>query len=127
VVRIEAAPINPSDLRSSRRRRRIQPLRLRPPKQVYVYGALDPGPTEFVRDFGMAWGFGGWLLTPFLKRICSAGRSRLRSRVAAELKTTFASHYRAEVSFAELLRPRTLAAADRRSTGAKLLVNPARA
>jgi NADPH2:quinone reductase len=37
-------------------------------KQVYIYGGLDRGPTEFNRTFGMAWGIGGWLLTPFLQR-----------------------------------------------------------
>jgi NADPH2:quinone reductase len=95
-------------------------------KQVYVYGMLDAAPTEFAHDFGMAWGLGGWLLTPFLRRIGREGVERLRARVAAELKTTFASRYGAEVSLAELLTPQTLAAANRRATGDKLLVNPAK-
>jgi NADPH2:quinone reductase len=38
-------------------------------KQVYIYGGLDTGPTEFNRSFGMAWGMGGWLLFPFLQKI----------------------------------------------------------
>ena len=38
-------------------------------KQVYIYGGLDRGPTELARNFGMAWGVGGWLLTPFLRKI----------------------------------------------------------
>ncbi|MEO8526911.1 MAG: zinc-binding dehydrogenase, partial [Caldimonas sp.] len=38
-------------------------------KQVYLYGGLDTSPTEFVRNFGMAWGMGGWLLFPFLQKI----------------------------------------------------------
>ena len=38
-------------------------------KQVYIYGSLDTRPTEFSRAFGMAWGVGGWLLTPFLQKI----------------------------------------------------------
>ena len=29
-------------------------------KQVYIYGGLDTGPTEFNRSFGMSWGMGGW-------------------------------------------------------------------
>ena len=37
-------------------------------KQVYVYGALDPRPMELQRNFGMAWGIGGWLLRPFPTR-----------------------------------------------------------
>ena len=42
-------------------------------KQVYIYGGLDRGPTEFNRNFGMAWGIGGWLLTPFLGRLGAGG------------------------------------------------------
>src|SRR3981189_2196559 len=38
-------------------------------KQVYIYGGLDPRPVELNRAFGMAWGVGGWLLTPFLQKI----------------------------------------------------------
>ena len=42
-------------------------------KQVYIYGGLDTGPTTLTRGFGMAWGVGGWLLTPFLQN--AGGRS----------------------------------------------------
>ena len=44
-------------------------------KQVYIYGGLDTGPTEFNRNFGMAWGMGGWLLFPFLQKIGPARRA----------------------------------------------------
>ena len=47
-------------------------------KQVYVYGGLDRGPTELRRNFGMAWGMGGWLLTPFLGKIGPEAAQRLR-------------------------------------------------
>ena len=73
-------------------------------KQVYVYGGLDRGPTELTRNFGMAWGVGGWLLTPFLQKVGPEAAQKLRERVAAEIKTTFASHYAKEVSLAEALR-----------------------
>ena len=34
-------------------------------KQVYLYGMLDPSPTEIVRrNAGMAWGVGGWFAVP---------------------------------------------------------------
>jgi NADPH:quinone reductase-like Zn-dependent oxidoreductase len=36
-------------------------------KQAYIYGGLDTGPTTLTRNFGMAWGLGGWLLTQFLQ------------------------------------------------------------
>ena len=60
-------------------------------KQVYIYGGLDRGPTELTRNFGMAWGIGGWLLTPFLQKNGVEAAQKLRDRVAAEIKTTFAS------------------------------------
>lgn len=96
-------------------------------KQVYIYGGLDTRPIELGRSFGMAWGVGGWLLTPFLARIGREGGLRLRQRVAAELKTTFASHYVREISLAETLKPDIIAAYNRRATGEKYLINPARA
>jgi NADPH-dependent curcumin reductase CurA len=93
-------------------------------KQVYIYGGLDTGPTELNRAFGMSWGLGGWLLTPFLGKIGAEGAQRLRQRVADELKTTFASHYTAEISLAEALKPDVMAAYNRKTTGEKYLINP---
>jgi NADPH:quinone reductase-like Zn-dependent oxidoreductase len=95
-------------------------------KQVYIYGSLDTGPTELVRAYGMAWGLGGWLLTPFLMKLGPEGVQRLRQRVADELKTTFASHYTAEISLAEALDPKVIAAYNRKGTGAKYLINPSK-
>jgi NADPH2:quinone reductase len=62
-------------------------------KQVYIYGRLDSGPTELTGNFGMAWGVGGWLVFPYLQKIGPAAAQEMRKRVAAELKTTFASRY----------------------------------
>ena len=93
-------------------------------KQVYIYGNLDPGPTELNRAFGMAWGVGGWLLTPFLQKIGRADIERLRQRVAAELKTTFASHYTQVVSLQEALQLTNIAVYAKRATGEKFLINP---
>src|SRR5690606_32879137 len=73
-------------------------------KQVYIYGGLDRGPTEFNRAFGMAWGIGGWLLTPFLQKIGADAAQALRERVASEITTTFASTYTREVSLREMLQ-----------------------
>jgi len=95
-------------------------------KQVYLYGMLDPAPTEFNRSFGMAWGMGGWLLSSFLQKIGAAGAQKLRERVAAELKTTFASHYTRTVSLAEALTPATIAVYGARATGAKFLIDPSK-
>ena len=95
-------------------------------KQVYLYGMLDTGPTEIVRNFGMAWGIGGWLLFPFLQRVGPATAQRLRERVAAELKTTFASHYTRTVSLAEALSPPAIAVYAKRATGEKFLIDPSR-
>jgi len=93
-------------------------------KQVYIYGGLDLRPTELNRAFGMAWGIGGWLLTPFLMKIGAAEGARLRQRVVDELKTTFASHYTQVVSLQETLQLNHIAVYARRATGEKYLINP---
>ena len=93
-------------------------------KQVYIYGGLSTAPTELVRSYGMSWGLGGWLLTPFLMKIGAAEAQKLRQRVVDELKTTFASHYTAEISLQEALKPEVIAAYNRKTTGEKYLINP---
>jgi NADPH2:quinone reductase len=95
-------------------------------KQVYLYGNLDTGPTEFTRTFGMAWGIGGWLLMPFLARIGPHAAQALKQRVANELKTTFASHYSREISLPEALQRDVMRAYTKRATGEKVLINPNR-
>ena len=93
-------------------------------KQVYVYGTLDTGPTVLNRNYGFAWGVCGWLLWPFMQKIGIAGVQKLKERVVAELKTTFASHYTKEVSLAEALSLEEIAIYGKRATGAKYLINP---
>jgi NADPH2:quinone reductase len=93
-------------------------------KQVYVYGGLGVGPIELNRNFGMAWGVGGWLVTPFLQRIGPAATQTLKERIAAELKTTFASGYAGEVSLVEALGLATIAVYSKAATGHKYLINP---
>jgi NADPH:quinone reductase len=93
-------------------------------KQVYIYGGLDTGPTEFVRNFGMTWSMGGWLLFPFLQRIGADGANALKARVARELKTTFASHYTRTVSLAGALQAESIGDYGRRATASKVLIDP---
>lgn len=95
-------------------------------KQVHIYGGLSTAPTELARSYGMAWGVGGWILTGFLARIGPEGMGRLRRRIAAELTTTFASAYAAEVSLRDAIRPDVVKAWARRATGGKYLVAPSR-
>ena len=93
-------------------------------KQVYIYGSLDTRPTEIARNFGMTWSVGGWLLFPFLQKIGPADAQKLRERVAAELKTTFSSHYTQVVSLPETLQLSNIAIYAKRATGEKFLINP---
>jgi NADPH2:quinone reductase len=72
----------------------------------------------------MAWGVGGWLLTPFLQKVGLETVQKLRQRVAAELKTTFASKYARTVSLAEALQADAISVYGKRSTGEKYLINP---
>ena len=93
-------------------------------KQVYIYGALDPGPTILHRNFGAAFSIGGWLLMSCLRKIGSAAEQKLHERVVAELKTTFASHYTKVVSLAEALHLEEIAVYSKLATGGKYLINP---
>jgi NADPH:quinone reductase len=95
-------------------------------KQVYLYGGLDTSPTEFNRNFGMAWGMGGWLVFPFLQKIGTERAQALKARVAAELATTFKSEYARTLSLAEVLQLDSIAAYGQRATGAKVLIDPSR-
>jgi hypothetical protein len=91
---------------------------------VYIYGSLDTSPTVLNRNFGMAWGVGGWLLTYFLQGAGVETLGRLRARVASELTTTFASSYTQEVSLAGMLKPDAFKSYVKRATGEKFLVTP---
>ena len=93
-------------------------------KQVYIYGGLDTRPVELVRDFGMAWGVGGWLVMTFLQRIGPEAVEKLKRRVAGELQTTFASKYSQVISLQEALQPDVMDAYRKRATGQKYLINP---
>lgn len=93
-------------------------------KQLYIYGALDLGPTVLTRNFGFAWNIGGWLLPLFLQKAGHQKVGEMRARVAAEIKTTFASHYTRRVTLAEALSLDAIEAYNRRATGEKYLVLP---
>jgi len=93
-------------------------------KQVYIYGGLDMSPTVLNCSFGLQWGLGGWLLTPMIGRIGMERFGQMRERVAAEINTTFASHYTQEISLAEMLQPEIIRGYAKQATGAKYLVNP---
>ena len=93
-------------------------------KQVYIYGGLDQSPTILKRSYGMSWGLGGWLLTPMIGRIGMEKFQAMRTRVAKEIKTTFASTYANEISFEEMLQPEIIKSYAKQATGQKYLVNP---
>ena len=94
------------------------------PKKVYIYGALDMGPTVLNRSFGLTWDLAGWLLTPFMIKAGMETVVRMRMRVAKELTTTFASHYKARVSLEGMLSKEAVAEYNARRTGEKYLVVP---
>ena len=93
-------------------------------KQVYLYGGLDVSPTVLNRGYGMAWGVGGWLLPNFLAKAGQEVAARLRARVVAELKTTFASHYTDEISLSQALQPEIVQRYYAKTTGEKFLICP---
>lgn len=93
-------------------------------KQVYIYGALDRSPTEIVRSFGLTWGLGGWLLFPAMQKLGPEVTRQMKERVAAQLKTTFASHYTKHISLDEALQLEEIAIYSQQATGSKYLLCP---
>ena len=95
-------------------------------KQVYIYGALNQSGITLPnnRTFGMYWGIGGFLLTPFLGKIGFEKIGELQTRVANEIKTTFASTYTQEVSLEGALTLEALMVYAKQATGEKFLINP---
>ena len=93
-------------------------------KQVYIYGGLDPSPTVLNRSYGLNWGLGGWLLTPFIAKAGNEIFQKMRQRVADEITTTFASNYTKEVSLSEMLDADSILTYAKQATGEKYLVTP---
>ena len=93
-------------------------------KQVYIYGALDRSPTELIRSFGLTWNLGGWLLFGFLQKIGPDATAALKTRIASEIKTTFASRYTRSVTLAGALSLAEIAEYGKQATGTKYLITP---
>lgn len=93
-------------------------------KKVYIYGALDLGPTVLNRAFGLTWDLAGWLLTPFMAKAGMEIVGRMRMRVAKDLTTTFASHYSMRGSLEDMLTKEAVSVYNARRTGEKYLVVP---
>ena len=93
-------------------------------KQVYIYGALDVGPTLLNRSFGFSWSLSGFLLTPFMQKAGADVVGRMRKRVVDELTTTFKSHYSHEMSLTDALSLDVLSQYNAKRTGEKYLIRP---
>jgi NADPH:quinone reductase-like Zn-dependent oxidoreductase len=93
-------------------------------KQVYIYGSLDFGPTIVERRFGLTWALSGYLLTVALGKLGGEAFGRMRARIVAEAKTTFASSFAETIGLADVLDLERLAVFARRSTGTKYLIDP---
>ena len=93
-------------------------------KQVYIYGGLDRSPTILNRSYGMSWSIGGWLLMPMINKFGMEKFQKMRERVAAEIKTTFASKYHKRISLEEALEPDIIRSYATQSTGKKYLITP---
>jgi NADPH:quinone reductase-like Zn-dependent oxidoreductase len=92
-------------------------------KQIYVYGLLDPGPKIIEGNIGTAWSVAGWLMSWSLEKFGIETITRMRKRVTDGLKTTFATHYGAEISLREMLHPEMVKRYTKTGTGEKFLVN----
>ncbi len=93
-------------------------------KQLYFFGGLNPAPVTFQRDFGMAWGMGGWLLQNALARFGAERREAIKMRVRNQLTELFASSFHKQIPLADMLAAEHYGVFTRLATGQKFLVRP---
>ena len=93
-------------------------------KQVYIYGGLSPKPTPLNRNYGMAWGVGGWLVTPIIQKVGGEGFAKMKQRIADEIHTTFKSDFYKEISLEEAIQPDMICAYAKAASGEKYYINP---
>ena len=93
-------------------------------KQVYIYGGLSQQPTPLTRSYGMAWGVGGWLVTPIIQKVGGAGFQQMKQRIADEIHTTFKSTFYKELSLEEAMLPNNICAYAKAASGEKYYINP---
>lgn len=92
-------------------------------KKVFVYGSLDPRPLTLLRNYGLAWEIGGYLLLHLLERIGPDRVDALKRRIADGLKTTFAMRFSHVVSLGDAVSPDVLREAGKRATSHKYLID----
>jgi len=68
----------------------------------------------------------GEALTEAVEATGAEATAALKRRIAAELTTTFATHFAREISLAQALEPEVVAVYAQRATGTKYLMNPSR-
>lgn len=95
-------------------------------KQIYVYGVLNPGPIEILRNAGMAWSVSGWLMMNHLASLEAEAVQAMKDRVVDRLDTVFASNFTDELSLGDMLDVEKLEAMSLRSTGEKYMLNPSK-
>lgn len=93
-------------------------------KKINIYGRLDNSSIVLKPNFGFTFSINGWLLMPFLQTVDPKRIHELRQRIIAEIKTTFASHYSAEISMQDALTVEALTKFGKIKTGQKVLINP---
>jgi len=93
-------------------------------KQLYFFGGLDPAAVTFQRDFGMAWGMGGWLLQTALARFGVERSNAIKMRVRDQLAQLFASSFHKQIALSDMLAAEHYGVFTRLATGQKFLVRP---
>ena len=93
-------------------------------KQLYFFGGLDPAAVTFQRNFGMAWGMGGWLLQTALARFGVERSNVLKRRVRDQLAQLFASSFHKQIALSDMLAAEHYGVFTRLATGQKFLVRP---
>ncbi len=91
-------------------------------KRVLIYGSLDPSPLVLHKNYGWSWDVGGYTVYEMLHRIGPDRSSKLKQKIARDLKTSFAVSVGRRIKLEQLTDPDVLCEANQRATGGKFLV-----
>lgn len=91
-------------------------------KQLYFFGGLDPSPVNFSRNFGMAWGIGGWLLQTALTKAHPDKLQYMKHRIQNDIDSIFFTKFSKKITWTQITDPAFISSYAHLKTGEKYLV-----
>ena len=90
-------------------------------KQLYFFGGLDPSSVNFTRNFGMAWGIGGWLLQNALTKAHPDKLQCMKHRIQRDIDSIFFTKFSRKITQDQITDPALISSYAHLKTGEKVL------